>query len=121
MPISTSRFEALEEDGVTPETNADRILNFLVENQDQAFRLTEIEERTGIKRGSIGPTLSRLEERGLVDHRTKYWKISDNYVASKEAILHTSQAAAEYDDGEEFDVAAWAEKAEDVNAREYSE
>lgn len=121
MPISTRRFEALDESGVTPETNAEQILAFLLENRDQAYRLTEIAERTGIKRGSVGPTLTRLEDQDLVDHRANYWKISDNYAASEEAVVYTSEAAAKYDDGEEFDVSAWAAEAEDENATEYSE
>lgn len=121
MPISKRRFEEIDESGVPPETNAERIAEFLRENQDQAFRLSEIQERTGIKRGSVGPTLSRLKERSVVDHRGNYWTISDSDVASQEAAVHTSEAAAEYDDGREFDVSAWAAEAEDENAQQYTE
>lgn len=121
MPISSHQFEILDEGGVTPETNAERIVAFLLENQDQAYRMTEIEEQTGIKRGSIGPTLSRLEEKGIIDHRAKYWRIAENYMASQAAAVYTSEAAVEYDDGKEFDVSAWAAEAEDEDAREYSE
>jgi len=121
MPITKQRFEQIGEDGVTPETNGERIVAFLSENQEQAFRLSEIHEGTGVKKGSVGPTLSRLEERGVVEHRGNYWAISDRYVASQEAAAHTSEAASEYDDGEEFDVAAWAAEAEDEDADQYTE
>lgn len=121
MPISKRQFEEIDENGVAPETNAERIAEFLRENQDQAFRPNEIQERIGIPRGSVGPTLSRLEERCVVDHRGNYWTISDSYLASQEAVVHTSEAAAEYDDGRGFDVSAWAAEAADENAQQYTE
>ena len=121
MPITKDRFERLGGNGPAPGTNAERIVAFLDENEQQAFTLSEIHERTSIKKGSVGPTLSRLEERGTVEHRGNYWAISDSYLASREAVSHTGEAAAEYDDGEEFDVAAWAAEAEDDNAEEYTE
>lgn len=121
MPISKRRFERIAETGVTPETNAERIVAFLTHHEDKAFKISEIQDRIGIKKGSVGPTLSRLEERGVVDHRANYWAISDSYAASQEAVAHTGETAAEYDDGEEFDVAAWAAEAEDENAEQYTE
>ncbi|MFB1066380.1 hypothetical protein [Natrinema sp. H-ect4] len=42
-------------------------------------------------------------------------------MASEEAAVHTSRAAAEYDDGKEFDISALAENADDENARQYAE
>lgn len=121
MPITKRRFEQIGEDGVSPETNAERIVAFLSEHDEQAFKISEVHEGTGIKKGSVGPTLSRLEERGVVEHRGNYWAISDSYVASQEAVAHTGEAATEYDDGKEFDVAAWAAEAEDENAEQYTE
>lgn len=55
-----------------------RILRFLMANDDKAFTQTEIHEATGIKRGSVGSALSRLEERGLVRHRGRYWGIAED-------------------------------------------
>ncbi len=80
MPISIDRFDedpigALNlEEGTQPY----RILQFLAENSDQAFTQTEIHESTGIKRGSVGSVLSRLEDRSLVRHRGRYWAIEDD-------------------------------------------
>ena len=121
MPITKRRFEQLGENGVTPETNGERIVAFLSDNEEQAFKISEIHDATDIKKGSVGPTLNRLEERGVVEHRGNYWAISDSYVASQEAVAHTSEAAAEYDEGKEFDVASWAAEAEDENAEQYTE
>ncbi|AEN05837.1 hypothetical protein Halar_2156 [halophilic archaeon DL31] len=121
MPITKQRFEQLGESQVAPETNAERIVEFLTQHAKQAFRITEIHEGTGVKKGSVGPTLSRLKERGVVEHRGNYWAISDSYLTSQEAVAHTSETAAEYDNGKEFDVASWAAEADDENAEQYTE
>lgn len=81
--------------------------------------MTEIADETGITRGSVGPTLNRLEEDGYVDHRANYWRVSESFLASRSGLAHTSDVATRYDDGEEFDVSAWAERAEDETAEEY--
>jgi DNA-binding MarR family transcriptional regulator len=121
MPISTDRFETIDDDAVSPETNADRITQFLLENDDLAYRMSEIVEALDIPRGSVGPTLSRLEDAGVVDHRANYWRISDHYTASAAGLAHTAEAASQYDDGKEFDVASWAADADDPAADEYQE
>ena len=66
MPISADRFEEIDpdEEQPKPETNAARILEFLEEHPNEAFTQTEIAEATEITRGSVGPTLVRLRERG---------------------------------------------------------
>ena len=77
MPISTDRFNHLNEDSITlaEGTNAHEIMTFLVGHPDEAFRRGELIEQTGVKEGSIGPTLQRLSERGLVRHRQNYWTL----------------------------------------------
>lgn len=54
-------------------TNARAILVFLAEHHDLGFTPKEIQEATGIPRGSVGPTLRRLAEHGLVRHKGGYW------------------------------------------------
>ncbi|WP_232819729.1 MarR family transcriptional regulator [Haloprofundus halophilus] len=120
MPISRRRFDAInDDDEVSPQTLAERIVGFLHDRRDQAFRLTEIRDETRIKHGSICPTLSRLKERGIVEHRANYWTLSDSYMASEEAAVYTNQVAAQYDDDKQFNVSAWADQSEDPNARQY--
>jgi hypothetical protein len=65
-------------DDVTPETDAASILGFLREHSDTAFTRSEIAEATPVNAGSVGPTLVRLWERGRVDHRGTYWRVSDH-------------------------------------------
>lgn len=113
MPIHKERFETLDEGGIRPGTNAERIMNFLVGNEDFAFSMTEIADGAEIPKGSVGPTLQRMEEDGLVEHRANYWRVSDSYLASKAGITMVSEVAVEYDDGKEFDMEAWDEVAEE--------
>jgi len=74
------------------------ILSFLEEHADQAFTQTEIAEATGVKRGSVGPTLVRLRENGRVEHRGTYWRISDHVRSVDAATNHTADTAASYED-----------------------
>lgn len=80
MPISKDEFEALggDRDGPTPGTNGAKILEFLRANPEKAFTQNEIAEETQVKAASVGPTLVRLRERGRVDHRGTYWRVSDH-------------------------------------------
>lgn len=77
MPISTDRFTHLDEDSITlaEGTNAHEIMAFFVTHPEEAFRRSELIEQTEVKEGSIGPTLQRLRERGLVRHRQNYWAL----------------------------------------------
>lgn len=106
MPISIDRFdedptEALDlKEGTQPY----RLLRFLASHSDQAFTQTELHEATGIKRGSVGAVLSRLEDRGLVRHRGRYWAIvEDDRLASYAAQTNASSASTtdDYYGGEE--------------------
>lgn len=92
MPIDIAQFEADLESALELRegTQPYRILQFLAEHDEQAFTQTELHEATGIKRGSVGAVLSRLEERGLVRHRGRYWAIAEDdrlasYAAQKSA------------------------------------
>lgn len=114
MPISTDRFEEMDEDhdAPSPGTNADEIHSFLEANADQAFTQSEIAEATDVKRGSVGPTLVRLRESGRVDHRGQYWRISDHEQSLNDAVDHGGSVAASHElDSFEYD--EWMEHAVD--------
>ena len=59
MPITSDEFEELSVDAGEPAagTNADRILVFLREHPETAYTQSEIAANTGVKSGSVGPTL----------------------------------------------------------------
>lgn len=92
MPISSDRFEEIDEKQGEPTagTNAARVLEFLRAHPDQAFTQSEIAAETGVKTGSIGPTLVRLRERGRVDHRGNYWRVSDHDRGVDAAARHSA-------------------------------
>ena len=105
MPINIDQLdeEPSEVLSLKEGTHPSRILTFLAENDDQAFTQTEIHEATGIKRGSVGAALSRLEDRGLVRHRGRYWAIGeDDRLASYAAQTKASSRSTTddyYDEG----------------------
>ena len=75
MPIGIDEFES--RDSESRETNAERVLRYLLRNRTRAYRAKEIAQATGISENSIHPVLNRLENRGLVRHRQPYWAIGD--------------------------------------------
>ncbi len=112
MPIDLDEFKESDEEELTKETNADRVLRFLSENPDKAFTQSEIRESTGVKKGSISVVLSRLEERGLVRHKGNYWAICDKErLASESSFRETAKAANERFGEEDMD--EWLEHAAD--------
>lgn len=114
MPIGADRFDAIDDDGDEPGpgTNAARILAFLRANPDTAFTRSEVADATDVPVNSVGPTLVRLRERGRVDHRGQYWRVSDHERGLDAAVAHSADAAAARED-ESFDVAAWQAHAVD--------
>ena len=122
MPTTTDEFDHLPATALdlTEGSNAQRVLTFLSEHPETAFRQNELIDGTDVKAGSIGPVLARLEERGLVRHKGKYWTLGDNErLASYAAMAHTFAAAEERFPNE--DMKEWLEHAEDPYADEHGE
>jgi hypothetical protein len=64
-------------------TNARALLELLLSNPGVGYTPAELAAETDVPRGSIGPTLQRLERAGLVRHKEPYWAAtSDERVAS---------------------------------------
>lgn len=114
MPISADRFDEIDDDDdrPAPGTNGDRILAFLEDNPETAFTQGEIAEATDVTRGSVGPTLVRLRERGRVDHRGTYWRISDHDRSLEASVNHAGTVAQSHEEGS-FDYDDWREHAVD--------
>lgn len=104
MPISKDRFEEISEDeevAHAPGTNAERILSFLRDNPEKAFTQSEIAAKTDVKPGSVGPALVRLRERGRVDYRANYWRISDHESSVDAATAHSAAPIATHESDDE--------------------
>lgn len=78
MPIDIETFESGDPEELAEPTNAERVLAFLAERRDKAFKQSEIADGAGVKRGSISTVLSRLHDRGLVRHKGEYWALTDD-------------------------------------------
>ena len=117
MPISKDEFRSIDEDGsslpdLAPDTTQGAVYRFLLEHTHQAFRQREIVDAVDVPDGSVGPTLKRLEEHGLVEHRDRFWSIADAEHAVASAGMHGAATADERDGGfSDDDVEAWMETA----------
>jgi len=100
MPINIDRFEDEPEDvlDIKEGTQPYTVLTFLAANHEQAFTQTEIHEATEIPRGSVGVVLSRLEERGLVRHRGRYWAIAEDDRLASYAAHQAASSSSTTDD-----------------------
>jgi len=95
MPVQFDEYEAASEEidwAADPESNAFVILSFLAEHPETGFSPAEIHEATEVPRGSVGTTLRRLEERGLVQHKEPYWAVDPRSIDVYEAVLRSVEA-----------------------------
>jgi len=100
MPINIDRFEdeSKETLDIGKGTQPHTVLTFLSANADQAFTQAEIHDATDIPRGSVGVVLSRLQERGLVRHRGRYWAIAEDDRLASYATQQAASSASTTDD-----------------------
>jgi predicted transcriptional regulator len=114
MPVQFDTYDA--EKGridLTEGSNATMILTFLAEHPEQGFTPGEIHESIDIAYGSVGPTLKRLAERGLVRHKAPYWAIGhDDHLATYAGMQSTIDAIEERFGAEDPD--DWLQNAEPV-------
>lgn len=106
MPVQFDEYEATDADiewALDPESNAYAILAVLARNPETGYTPKEIHEATDVPRGSVGTTLKRLENRGLLRHKEPYWAIDRAGIETYEAVLtslQTTENATTYDWGE---------------------
>ena len=101
MPVD---FESYHPSNLPNEgTNGRQILEYLAQNPELGFTPTELADEINIPRGSVGTTLSRLEERGLVRHKGKYWAINIEAYDAQTASEIGLQAVAEQFKGDHYD------------------
>ena len=100
MPISIDRFDEYDS-SERPETNAQRVLRFLVTNRDKAFKATEIAEGADVNENSVQPVLNRLRKRDLVRHKEPYWAVGELDRVRDAYILHSTSHFLDEKLGEE--------------------
>lgn len=78
MSIDRETFENTSEDELEELSVPDQVLGFLGTHEDRAFKAREIASRIGIDEGAVSTALSRLKDRGLVEHKATYWAMTDD-------------------------------------------
>jgi DNA-binding Lrp family transcriptional regulator len=101
-------------------TNARRLLEFLLETPAVGYTPAELAEETGVSRGSVGPTLNRLEDAGLVRHKEPYWAApEDERIATAVAAFVGVEATADtYSDDWYARNDGWDEELPDLSDEE---
>jgi hypothetical protein len=77
MSIDRDTFENTSEDELADLSVPDQVLGFLAANEDRAFEASEIASQIGVE-GAVSTALSRLKDRGLVEHKATYWAVTDD-------------------------------------------
>jgi DNA-binding transcriptional ArsR family regulator len=78
MSIDRETFDNASEDDLADLSAPQRVLGFLAAHDDRAFEASEIASRTDLEDGTVSTVLSRLKDRGLVEHKATYWAVSDD-------------------------------------------
>jgi len=50
-----------------------KVIEFLKENSDKAFRCVEIADETGLPKGTVNSALRSLRDEGKLEHKVPYW------------------------------------------------
>lgn len=100
--IDIDEFENADEDEFEERNDTERIVLFLDEHDDRAWKAVTIAERLGLDTDAVSAILSRLKGRGLVRHKRPYWAITDDEERLQSAYrLHQHHQAADEEYGEE--------------------
>jgi Mn-dependent DtxR family transcriptional regulator len=100
--IDIDEFENTDADDFEDRTDTERIVRFLDEHDDRAWKAATIAERLGLETDAVSAILSRLKERGLVRHKRPYWAITDDEERLQSAYrLHRQQQTADEQYGAE--------------------
>ena len=101
-------------------TNARRLLEFLLKTPTVGYTPAELATEIGVPRGSVGPTLNRLEAAGLVRHKEPYWAAAedDRIAAATAAFVGVETAASTYSDDWYAQNDGWHEELPDLSDEE---
>ena len=115
MPVD---FESYHPNDLPNEgTNGRQMLEYLAQHPELGFTPSELADELEIPRGSVGTTLGRLEERGLVRHKGDYWAINIEAYDAQTASEIGLRAVAEQFEGDQYDTNPdWDAGLSDVDA-----
>jgi len=78
MSIDRDTFREASEAELESLSVPQRVLGFLVAHDDRAFEASEIADRSGIDESAVSTALTRLKNRGLVEHKATYWAVTED-------------------------------------------
>ena len=100
--IDIDEFENTDADELDARTDTERIVCFLDEHDDRAWKASTIADRLDLEGDTVSAILSRLKNRGLVRHKRPYWAITDDDERLQSAYqLHQYHETATEQYGEE--------------------
>jgi len=100
--IDIEEFENADDDEFVTRTDTERIVLFLDENDDRAWKAATIAEQLDLETDAVSAILSRLKDRNLVRHKRPYWAITNDTEQLQAAYrLHHLQEAADKQYGKE--------------------
>jgi predicted ArsR family transcriptional regulator len=100
--IDIEEFENADADEFEERNDTERIVRFLDENDDRAWKAATVADRLGLEADAVSSILSRLKRRGLVRHKRPYWAITDDDDRLRSAYrLHRQHERADDQYGEE--------------------
>jgi len=101
--IDIDEFENADDDEFGEQNDTERIVVFLDENDDRAWKAATIAEQLELDTDAVSVILPRLKERGLVRHKRPYWAITDDEERLQAAYrLHQHHQTADEQYGEEY-------------------
>jgi Mn-dependent DtxR family transcriptional regulator len=100
--IDIDEFENTDVDDLNDRTDTERIVGFLANHDDRAWKASTIATRLDLKTDAVSAILSRLKDRELVRHKRPYWAITDDDDRLRSAYeLHQYHETAAEQYGEE--------------------
>lgn len=98
-------------------TNARALLEVLLQHPGVGFTPSELSAQTDVPRGSVGPTLKRLQNAGLVRHKEPYWAVAedDRLGAATASILGLEAATESFSEDWYAENEGWAEDLPDLS------
>jgi len=100
--IDIDEFENTDVDDLEDRTDTERIVGFLADHDDRAWKASTIATQLDLETDAVSAILSRLKTRGLVRHKRPYWAITDDDDRLRSAYkLHRYHATADEQYGEE--------------------
>ena len=100
--IDIEEFENTDVDDLDDRTDTERIVVFLADHDDRAWKASTIASKLDLETDAVSAILSRLKARELVRHKRPYWAITDDDNRLQEAYqLHQFHESADEQYGDE--------------------